>query len=638
VRSLKAAIIFGLLVGGILSQPAQAQQLFQNSVYRVREIHISGNNVFSEAQLRKKMNLHTGKFSTFGRPAEFNKRVLQLDKINLTSFYRTQGYINCSIQDSFEVTQNRKVVLFLHITEGQQYYLRSIQFNGNHLLTDQELMTYFTGVKVNRPFNPYQFREALDQIETRYENEGKPFENIQSQLNIQGTDIQAVVNIKENQTVSIHTIKIEGLDNVKDLVVRREITLKPGDRYSQEELRESQRRLFETGLFADVTINPVPSNPDSQTVDLLVNVRNMDFRSLRFDLGARQYESTPGTEPYTALEASVEWIHRNLVSQARRLSFSASGRVNVNDLSFLPSGQIRYTEPWLGRLRIPTTLRLYYDYNIFTRNQQPIYQWGTDLTFLHSQRRRLILRSILRFQETILTGDTLQPLSSGAPMDTVSTQVAEELRRGQERSIGFLFRKDERDNFLSPTQGYLLEFEPEFFLDVLGGTSNFYRIQFTMGKYWPVLNGATLAGRVKVGSLHYYDGEHGYIPDYELFYLGGATSVRGFAADQLKWSLVKTKDGTVKRVPAGGRVKLLANLEFRFPIYWKFGAEVFLDAGQLWPDYSALNLLSMRYSTGFGITFATPLGPARVDFGRKLGPLQPGEKPWITHLALQYAF
>lgn len=85
-------------------------------------------------------------------------------------------------------------------------------------------------------------------------------------------------------------------------------------------------------------------------------------------------------------------------------------------------------------------------------------------------------------------------------------------------------------------------------------------------------------------------------------------------------------------------VKLLANLELRFPIYWKFGGEIFLDAGQLWSDYSALNILSMRYTSGFGITFATPLGPARVDFGWKLGPLRPAEKPWIMHVALQYAF
>jgi outer membrane protein assembly factor BamA len=210
-------------------------------------------------------------------------------------------------------------------------------------------------------------------------------------------------------------------------------------------------------------------------------------------------------------------------------------------------------------------------------------------------------------------------------------------RRGQERSLGFLFRRDERDSFLYPNTGYFLEVEPEFFIDIFGGTSDFYRVEGTVSKYWRVLGGATLAGRVKVGSIHYYDGVTGFVPDYELFYLGGATSVRGFPSDRLHTREIQTEDGT-RRVASGNFVKLLGNLELRFPIYWKFGGELFLDAGQLWPDYSSLNILTMRYTTGIGITFATPLGPARVDFGRKLGPLKPHERPWVTNLALQYAF
>ena len=626
MRLVKSFGFLCIFLGTLSGQILFGQQVFQSAVYRVTEIHFSGNSVFRAPELRSRMNLHTGRFSTLGRAAEFNKRVLQLDKINITTLYKEQGYINCSVQDSFVVTENRKVHLYIHVMEGEQYILNRLQFNGNYLLTDEELLNYFQELRVNRPFNPYAFRNAIDEIETVYENAGKPFRNIQSQLNIHGTAIDAIVSIKENQTVSIDSVKIQGLQQVKEQVVRREVTLNPGDRYSEEAIRESQRRIFETGLFADVTINPVPSSPDSQQVDLLVSVRNMDFRTIRFDLGARQYESTPGSEPYTALEVSAEWFHRNLMERARQLGFSAAGRMNVNDLTFLPNGEVRYTEPWLWKFRIPTTLRVFYDYNIHPRIQRSIYQWGSDITFLHSQRRRLIIRSILRFQETIipktLSGDTLR---------------TRQPTRGQERSIGFLFRRDQRDNFLYPKQGYFIEVEPEFFIDIFGGTSDFYRIETTLSNYWNIFGQATLAGRIKVGSLHFYDGIHGYIPDYEKLYLGGPTSVRGFATDRLKYSTV-IEDGSIRRVPEGDMVKLLANLELRFPIYWKFGGEIFLDAGQLWSDYSALNILSMRYTSGFGITFATPLGPARVDFGWKLGPLRPAEKPWIMHVALQYAF
>jgi len=634
VRLIKSTVILCLVALTIHVNNLSGQQVFQNAVYRVTEIELSGNTSFSDNELLREMNLHAGKLLTFGRGAKFNKRVMQLDEITLTTFYGRRGYINCAVTDSLVVTDNRKVHLFLFIDEGQQYTLNSIRFEGNQLFTNAELMSEFEELEIGAPFDPYAFRDALDRVEIRYEDNGKPFRNISSQLNIQGSQIIADVQIEENQTVTINEIRMQGLENIRDNVVRREILLTPGDRYNREELRESQRRIFETGLFSDVTINPVASSSDSQQVDLVVSLRNMDFRTIQFDLGASQYETQTNAE-ITALEASAGWIHRNLMARARRLSFSASGRVYINDLTsldltFLPSGEISYTEPWLWNLRIPTTLRLYYDYNLFTNLSDRIYQWGADLTFLRSpQRRRLIYRAALRFQETVI------PKSI-----TPSLMVINRSIRGQERSLEFLFRKDQRDNFLYPTQGYFIEVEPQFFVDILGGTSEFYRIELTLSNYWNLFGTASLAGRVELGSMHYYDGKNGFIPEYELFYLGGPSSVRGFATDRLKSTEVITNSEPpdTTSVPVGDKVKLLANLEFRFPLIWKFGGEIFLDAGQLWPDYSSLHLMTMRYTAGAGITFATPLGPIRVDFGRKLGPLEPGEKPWVTHLALQYAF
>jgi len=352
---------------------------------------------------------------------------------------------------------------------------------------------------------------------------------------------------------------------------------------------------------------------------LQVYVREMDFHTIRFDFGVGQNQSPVSSEPYTLLEVSTEWIHRNLMASGRRLSLLGALQFNINDFSMQPKTEISYTEPWLWKYRVPTTFRLFNDYFNIEGYDQPIRRYGADLTFLHTQRRLLTLKSTLTFQQTVVP-DT-------AP-------ASQEIERGRERSLGFLYRKDTRENFLYPTQGSVIEASPEFFVNVLGGNADFYKIEISLSKYWSMPLNSTLAGRIKLGSLHYYDGVHGYIPDYEKFRLGGATSVRGFRPDGLK--TVRTSDGKI--LPVGDNVKLLMNLEWRFPIYWKFGGEAFFDAGQLWPDYSALDILKLRPTAGIGITFATPLGPARVDFGRKLGVRKKYEKPWVSNLALQYAF
>ena len=616
-RQISSLLI--LLVCVLLSTELNAQQLIGANTYRVERVKLTGNTVFSADELKAQLNLHSGRLSTFGIGAEFNKRVMQLDVITLESHYRSNGYINVTVSDSFYVGKNRKVEVFFHIAEGQQYYFTGIAIHGNLIMTDAQIREYFSDLNPGDPYNPYQFQESIDALQTAYENAGKPFADIQYRIDARGTDVYINLEIEEGQTVFVDEIRISGLSAVNRNVVRREMLLRQGDQYSGEEIRESQRRIFETGLFADVNIRPIPGSADSQQVNLHVSVRELDFRTLRFDLGAGQYQVATSAEPVPAVETSIEWFHRNLVRSGRRLSASSGLLFNFTDPgNSWPSAEVSYTEPWLGAYRVPTTLRLFYKWRTYDVSNLPLQEWGTDLTFQHTQRRELTLRSVITWQQILLPE---------------GTAISDTILRNQERSFAFLFRRDTRENFLYPKQGFVLEVEPKLFGGVLGGTSNFYQVEVSVSKFWESFKNSTLAGRILVGSLHTYEAGAD-IPEYKLYRLGGATSVRGFETDKLK---VAYDPGSDRYVAAGDKVKLIMNLELRFPIIWHIGGEIFLDAGQLESDYSKLEILSMRHTAGIGITFATPLGPARLDFGRKLDP-RSYENPWTINLALQYAF
>lgn len=610
-----------------------AQQILPTSTYRVQSLTLSGNETYDSEELKDKLNLHTGKVTTLGMGAEFNKRVLRLDVITLESFYKERGFINVAVRDSFYVKGNRRVEVFLSIQEGQRFFLRKIDIRGNLALSDQQVYSYFSDLDTGAPYNPYLFQESIEQVQQAYENTGKPFADIQYRIDAEGTNVFATIVIEENQTVYVEDIRINGLSGVKPDVVRRELTLVNGDRYSGEEIEESQRRIFETGLFADVNIRPVPSTVDSERVDLQVTLREQDFHTVRFDFGLGQYEITPSAEPTTGLESSLEWMNRNLVSSGRRLQASTGLLFDLINLNPWPDASISYTEPWLWKFRVPTTLRFFYELRTYDITGNPKREWGTDLTFLHTRRRRLTLRSTLTWQQVTL-------------MD-VPSESAEELLRyqdRQERSLEFLYRRDARDNFLYPKQGFVIQVEPKLFGGILGGTADFYKVEVSLSKYWESYFNGTLAGRINIGSLHKYNPNDPVIPDDELFRLGGATSVRGFQTDMLA---VRYNQTDSVWVPQGKRVKTVFNLEYRFPLFWQFGGELFLDAGQLWTDYSNLDILSLRHTVGIGITFATPLGPARIDFGRKLNPRAHRDEEtgriyrddlWNINLGLQYAF
>lgn len=588
----------------------------------MNQITITGNEVFPDGQIRDQMNLHTAKPLLLRRASEFNKRVLRLDVISIQNYYKQHGYLNCTVQDSFSVGENRRVDVFLTIQEGDRYYLERLEITGNILLSEEEILRHFSAVESGEPFNIYTLQENIQELENLYKNQGKPFVNINSRLSFKGSQVTVTVDVEENQTVYIQKIRIAETPNVEPDVIRREITLDPGDRYDHEMIRESQRRIFETGLFADVNIVPVPASTDSQNVILQVNAREMEFRTISFSMGAGQSRSDESGEPFTTLEMTAEWIHRNLLATGRRLDLEAGMELNINALSLRPEASISYTEPWIWKYRVPMTWRLFYDHERYPNVDRPIYKWGSDLSFLHTRRRELILRSTLAWQQVLLP--------EGTPTN-------EDIQRDRVRDIELLFRRDTRQNYLYPSQGMVLEVLPKIYGGWLGGTAHFYQIEASVSKYWSLGANTTLAGRIKVGSQHLYNGMYGNIPEWLLFKLGGATSVRGFQTNRLKTRPVR-EDGQVTREAVGDQVKVIANLELRFPIYWQFGGEIFLDAGELQSDYSRIDILTLRHTAGFGITFATPLGPVRLDFGRKLGKIEPYENRWVTSLALQYAF
>jgi outer membrane protein assembly factor BamA len=102
------------------------------------------------------------------------------------------------------------------------------------------------------------------------------------------------------------------------------------------------------------------------------------------------------------------------------------------------------------------------------------------------------------------------------------------------------------------------------------------------------------------------------------------------------------------------------NFETRIPLFWLLEAGVFLDGGNAWESPGDLSLADfrpastksdpalaaeteVRYSTGVGLRLATPVGPVRLDWGRKLKilPVPPGEgeeDKWRVHLSLGHVF
>ena len=95
----------------------------------------------------------------------------------------------------------------------------------------------------------------------------------------------------------------------------------------------------------------------------------------------------------------------------------------------------------------------------------------------------------------------------------------------------------------------------------------------------------------------------------------------------------------------GGFSMLEGSSEVRFPVRGKLGAVAFVDYGNVWAESWHIDPSDLRYAIGPGLRYATPIGPARFDFGYQVNPIpnllvngEPQKHPWRLHFSVGQAF
>ena len=594
----------------IWSESLFSKNEFKATEYFVNKIIITGNKQFSTRKLKKQINL---KEKTIWRKQTFTRRLLELDRLNLESFYIKQGYLHCTVKDSFSTHSNNLVDVFFKINEGQMYILKDVIISGAESLSEKKILRLLDH-KINAPYNPIQIHNGIKNILNEYANIGRPLTTITDSLEV-NNDIRLHLIIHESEPMYINQVTITNNKLVKEKPIRREIALQPGDLYSLKKIELSKRHIYETGLFASVNIRLTDIDTVRNKVNLVVDVRELDMRYLGLDFGLGQDRGLrEGREPYISLEATGQWLNRNIGGRGSRLSLKAEGALNIDTESGLSqprlSGEVTWIEPWLLGFRSSNSFTLFAETQSFDLEKN-YYQtnYGGEIALIYQPERRLYLK----------TGVAPQVIESNSQSDyTKSEEVA----------VTLDFRRDDRDNFLFPKNGTYLALSGKIAL-VGGKPADYYKLEPSFSQYFNILGPVVLAYRVKVGIMApLRTGQP--TPEYEKFYLGGSTSLRAWPDNKFEPDHID---------PDGYNFKGLTSVEVRFPLFWLFGGEVFVDGGNLAgePDFSEF-FKTYRWNYGFGLTLATPLGPIRIDYAIKIPKENEKKQPGRFQLGIPYAF
>ena len=391
----------------------------------------------------------------------------------------------------------------------------------------------------------------------------------------------------------VDRVVVAGLDQTREAVVRREISVREGGPLGAEDVLETQRRLAALGLFEAVTVLELAGeSPQRRTLVIRVDEGPRTSVSYGLGYGARDL-----------LRGSVEVTRRNLFGMDRRLSGFA--RVSFRGSRLLAS----YREPWLFGRRQELFVTAFRDEE--DRDPFDYERYGVSV----QTARALSPRWNLALRETYQEIRTYNVVEDCLALDR---QFCPATVSGPSASL----LGDSRDDPLDPRRGFYFLADAQLSLAALGGdrlATGFLQA----AAYETLAPRVVLAVSGRLGLGRTFGEEPLLLPPPERFFAGGDYSLRGFGVDEVR--------------PQGGNGLLIGSAELRVDVRGRFSAAAFTDAGNVYRLASDITLSDLRYTAGVGVRYRSALGPLRADWGFKLDR-RGGESASHLHLTIGHAF
>lgn len=266
---------------------------------KVRNIIFDGNGALAAKKIKGSLftkgafgKIHeAGKLSNFFKAKKFTDERYREAKEQLIEKYNEMGFRDMEVtEDSVWNVDDKHVNIYVHVNEGQKYYLRNVTWVGNTVVTTEGLdrtLNMKRGDVYNQKHINKRLKEDEDAIGNYYYNNGYVFSNIDPvEVNIDGDSIDVEMRITEGPQAHLNHVRIYGNDRLYEEVVRRELRTKPGDLFNKEAIMRSIREIAAMGYFEADKVSPdVKPNYEDGTVDLNWMLEQKSNDQVEFSLG-----------------------------------------------------------------------------------------------------------------------------------------------------------------------------------------------------------------------------------------------------------------------------------------------------------------------------------------------------------------
>jgi outer membrane protein insertion porin family len=303
----------------------------------------------------------------FLKTSKFDKNDYEKDKEKLITMYNNLGYRDARIvKDSVYLKDAANMNIDIYIEEGRQYYLRNIFWKGNQKYNDSTL-NYTLNIKKGTIYDQalldqkLQMSQSGNDVSSLYMDDGYLFFQVNpTEVLVENDSVDLEMRMFEGAQATINKITISGNTKTNEHVIRRELRIIPGDKFSRADLIRSQREISQLGYFdpEQIEIVPIP-NPENGTVDIEFKVVEKPSDQLELSAGwGGRGNGIVGTAGVSFTNFSIKNIFKKEAwaplptGDGQKLSL----RVQSNGKVY-QSYNFSFTEPWLGGKK-PNSLSL----------------------------------------------------------------------------------------------------------------------------------------------------------------------------------------------------------------------------------------------------------------------------------------
>jgi outer membrane protein insertion porin family len=572
---------------------------------------IRGNVYFSLPTIRERMLTLPAQFPRYpyGR---YSEATLNSDLEAIRQLYQTNGFQNVKVdyvaRDNYEGKPGH-LELTITIDEGAQSLVSGVAIEG----IPQEEANYFYTTLISSKGQPYSAVNVAadrDFMLNYYYDRGYPDAAFDYYINT--VDLPNRVTLRFRITPGkkryVRQVLVSGLKTTKPRLVYDRIQLHEGDWYSLIKNTDTQRALYDLGIFARV--NTALQNPDGDEDSkyVLYQLDEAHRYSMTFGGGAQLGRIGGGVTTFDDPAGATGFAPRGTFGLSR-INFLGLGEtiaLNSSISTIEQKASLTYFAPHLsGSNKFSLTLNVLVDnasdIRTFTSHRREVSaQIGHRLSKIYTLQYRAVFRRIT--DSDLKIDPLLVPI------------LAQPDRTGL---LGVSFIRDTRDDAADAHRGSYTTVDMFYASRYLGSETQFGRFLARNSTYYKLSRDLVFARSTQFGVIETIQ-QGAEIPLPERFFSGGAESMRAFPDNQAGPRDLDTG------FPLGGGAILMNNLELRFPLFGdNFGGVLFVDSGNVYADLSDIdfrfrqrNLQDFDYmvqSAGIGFRYRTPIGPIRLD-------------------------